>query len=96
MPCFEVAVTDYRRGRFLPDILPPIIGGARYDNCPIVPDNDQKDKRLQASNHKAYSHYRRQSLTPIATDNFQISGAAGAYKAPPPIWPIKTTCAGGL
>jgi hypothetical protein len=96
MHCFEVVVTDYRPGRFLPDILPPIIGHARYDICPIMPDITGWVKRLEASNHKAYSHYRRQGHKPIETDNFQISGWRGAYKAPPPIWPIKTACAGGL
>lgn len=89
MPCFEVVVMDYRAGRFLPDNLPPIIGHARYDNCPITPDIAQWKKRLQASNHKAHGHYRWQTHKPIAADNSQISGAVGVYKTPPPIWPIK-------
>lgn len=95
MHCSEVVVMDYRAGSILPDNLPPIIGHARYDNCPILPDNAQQVKRLQASNHKAYSHYRREIHKPILTDNFKISGAVGVYKTPPPIWPIKTPCAGG-
>lgn len=96
MPYFEIAVTDYRWGRFSTDNLPPIIGGGRTDNAPIMPDNTQWVKRLQASNHKAFIHYRRQSFTPIMTDKSKISVAAGAYKAPPPIMAIKTACAGGL
>ena len=96
MHCFEVAAVVYRPGRFLPDISTPIIGHARYDIRPIMPDITQRGKRLQASKHKALSHYRRKNHKPIETDNFQISGWRGAYKAPPPIWPIRTACAGGL
>lgn len=96
MHCCEVAATVYRPGRFLPDISPPIIGHARYDICPIMPDITQRKKGLQASKHKACSHYRRENHKPIETDNFQISGWPGAYKAPPPIWPIRTASAGGL
>lgn len=82
MPCFEVAVTDYRAGSILPDNLPPIIGHARYDNCPIMPDNAQWEKRLKASKHKVCSHYRGKTHRPILTDNSKLSGAAGVYKTP--------------
>jgi hypothetical protein len=96
MPCSPEAVAGYRAGSILPDNSPPIIGGARYDNCPILPDNVQQKKRLQASKPKVFSHYRRETHKPIAADNSQISGAVGVYKTPPPIWPIRTACAEGL
>lgn len=69
MPCFEVAVSVDRWGRFLPDNLPLMIGHARSDNWPIMTDQAQWVKRLKASNHKAYSHDRWKTHRPIKTDN---------------------------